>query len=284
MRDEENVALKNKVAELKERLGQIYTQSSMEAGRSKVFDHEFSLYLKACEPARAEIRDGARSQHEITGFGVTLLILSLGLVLYFFFDRVTMGLILLLCLGFAACGLMFSLLREEIRSSRGRGYCAQLEQFLKSERWSHQGVSDVRLPQMPLWEEYRTTAEEAREPEHKSGTSVFTPMRIMLLMTNVIALLYLVQGLALRRAELSWTLPTALGILWLTAVIGQMLLLRTIFRRAEAAIEGQDAISPRRPDGLLSAGTWISMVSRFFLADLFLPAGRKRRPRVATRT
>ena len=48
MPEDENIALRNKIAEFKARLNQIYSQAAIDANKSKAFESEFSLYLKAC--------------------------------------------------------------------------------------------------------------------------------------------------------------------------------------------------------------------------------------------
>ena len=54
MEDEKTAELKNKIAELKQRLNQLYAQYFSDAREGKVFETEFSLYLKASEVARRE--------------------------------------------------------------------------------------------------------------------------------------------------------------------------------------------------------------------------------------
>ena len=136
MLEEENIALKNKIVELKQRLNQIYTESFMDVKQSRVFENEFSLYLKACEHARIERGESIKQQNDVIKIGLTFLIAASALTDYFFKIYIYFGMLILLGLGFLACGFMYLLLFAEIRIIRAGNYCTELETYFKNYRWS----------------------------------------------------------------------------------------------------------------------------------------------------
>ena len=155
MLEDENIALRNKIAEFKERLNQIYSQAAIDANKSKAFESEFSLYLKACEHANKEGTDGFRLQHDATKFGLTILVVILAFTVYLFNMHIIFGMFVLLGFGFISCGLMYLILAGEIRITRAGEYCAKLEAYFKQYRWTSEHNASANLPEMPLWEEYR---------------------------------------------------------------------------------------------------------------------------------
>src|SRR4030042_6564148 len=129
--NEQTVELKNKISELKQRLNQIYAQYFTDTSRSRVFETEFSLFLKACENARNEISENLKLQHDITKLGLSILIAASALTIYLFKLYVLFGMLTLLGFGFFACGFMYLLLAAEIRITRAAKLCAEMETYFQ---------------------------------------------------------------------------------------------------------------------------------------------------------
>lgn len=152
--DEKTIELKNKISELKQRLNQIYAQYFTDTSKSRVFETEFSLYLKPCEHARNEISENLKLQYDVTKIGLSVLIAASALTIYLFKLHVLFGMLILLGFGFFACGFMYLLLAAEIRIMRAAKFCAELETYFQRHRWSTELKENLNLPDIPLWGEY----------------------------------------------------------------------------------------------------------------------------------
>ncbi len=278
--ENENIVLKNKIAGLKERLNQIYSHAAVDANRSKAFESEFSLYLKACEHADKEGTDGFRLQHDATKFGFAILVVILAFTVYLFNMHFIFGMFVLLGFGFISCGLMYLILTGEIRIARAREYCAELETYFKQHRWSSEHNVSVNLPVMPLWGEYR----------NKWGNDLFTlglyekkaiyaPLRISMTLTDLLALLYLAYSLVVYRSEIPWIVMVLSCLAWVAAVTVQILLVDAVINkvdmrpeREKEELQGhQNRTISRRP------GTWVNILKLFFAIDILFPAEIKKR-------
>ena len=102
MEDEKTTELKNKISELKQRLNQLYAQYFSDTREGKVFDTEFSLYVKASEYARREKSEQLMLQYGIIKTGVIVLIVSSALIIFFFGQHIFFSTFFLLGLGFFA--------------------------------------------------------------------------------------------------------------------------------------------------------------------------------------
>ncbi len=274
MLEEENLTLKNKIVELKERLNQIYSHAAVDASKSKAFESEFSLYLNACEHPRRERMDGIRLQHDATKFGLVVLAVVLAFAAYVFNVQILPGILVLLGFGFIACGLMYLLLEGEIRSKRAGDYCAQLETYFMQHRWASGHNESVNLPKMPLWEEYRGRWEEDLFDGGRYGKrAVYAPLRVALTLTDLLALFCLLYFFVAHRSEISWVVIIAGCLAWASVVAVQMLLLQAIIVKVgrrlqkghESPGEYQRTASARR------SGTWLSLLKLFFATDIIFP-------------
>jgi hypothetical protein len=276
MLEEENLTLKNKIVELRERLAQIYSQTAVDANRSKSFESEFSLYLKACEHPRKETIDGIKLQNDATKFGLTMLAVVLALAAYAFNVQILIGILMLLGFGFIACGLMYLLLEGEIRKQRAGDYCAQLETYFMQHRWTSEQNETVNLPGIPLWEEYKGRwGKDLFDGGHYGKTAVFAPLRIALTLTDLLALASLIYFFITHRSEISWVAATAGCLAWAAAVTLQMLLvlsiITTVGRRLEKGYESPGGEQRKAP--LRQPGTWGDILKLFLALDIIFPAG-----------
>jgi hypothetical protein len=277
MLKDENIKLKNKIAELKERITQIYSQSAVDANKRRVFESEFSLYLKACEHARNERIEGIRLQHDVTKFGLAILTLFLVFTVYIINMHILFGMLIFLGFGFILCGFMYLLLTGEIRMLRAGEYCYGLEKYFKSYRWSKEtseASEAVNLPSIPLWEEYRNKWEKdlfAEGPYEK--TAVYAPFRVAMTLIDLSAFAYLIYTFIARRPEISWIVLIISCIVWVMAVTVQMLLVNGIINKVDRRL----AIDKERPEGYQEEeigrqpATWVIILKLFFNQDIIFP-------------
>jgi hypothetical protein len=279
MPEDENIALRNKIAELKERLNQIYSQAAVDANKSKTIESEFSLYLKACEHAGNEGRDGLRLQHDATRFGFAILVLALAFTAYLFTMHTIAGMVVLLGFGFIPCGLMYMILAGEIRITRAGEYCAQLEAYFKQYRWSSEHNTSANLPEMPLWEEYRKNwGNDLFTRGLYEKKAVYAPLRIAMTLTDMLALVCLAHSFVVYRPEISWTAMIMSCLAWVMVVTVQILLVDAIINkvdmRREEEKEGlqgyQKTTISRQP------GTWVNIFKLFLGIDIIFPAEEKK--------
>ncbi|MGD0884757.1 MAG: hypothetical protein ABSA46_07785 [Thermodesulfovibrionales bacterium] len=274
MLENENISLRNKITELKERLNQIYSQSAIEANKSKAFESEFSLYVKACEHARSEGIEGIRLQHDATKFGLAVLTVVLAFTVYIFNLHILLGTLILLGFGVISCGFMYLLLSGEIRIARAKGYCLELEAYFKRHRWSAEQNEALTLPGIPLWEEYRSKWEKdffAEGPYEK--TAIYAPFRIAMTVTDLLAFVYLGYSFIAHRSELSWITMIIGCIIWIIAVTIQMLLVHAIINKVGRGLEtGEERpeVYQKREIGW-QLGTWGTILKLFLDLDIIFP-------------
>lgn len=280
MPEDENIALRNKIAEFKARLNHIYSQASIDANKSKAFESEFSLYLKACENARKEGTDGFRLQHDATKFGLAILVVTLVFTAYLFNMNIIFGTFVLLGFGFISCGLMYLILVGEIRITRAGEYCANLEAYFKQYRWSSEQNASVNLPGMPLWEEYRKKwGDDPLSKGLYEKTAVYAPLRISMTMTDLLALAYLARLLVVYRSEISWIVMMISCLAWLMVVTVQVLLVDAIINKVELRPEKekeelrayQGKTIGRQPR------TWVNIFKLFLNIDIIFPTKIQKR-------
>jgi hypothetical protein len=279
MLENENIALRNKITELKERLNQIYSQSAIEANKSKAFESEFSLYVKACEHARSEGVEGVRLQHDATKFGLAVLPVVLALTVYLFNLHILLGILVLLVFGVISCGFMYLLLSGEMRIARARGYCLELEAYFKRYRWSTEQNETLTLPGIPLWEEYRSKWEKdvfAEGPYEK--TAIYAPFRIAMTLTDLLALVYLGYSFIAQRSELSWITMIVGGIAWIMAVTVQMLFVNAIINKVgrRLATDKERLEDHQKREIGWQPGTWGTLLKLFLGLDIIFPQEIKR--------
>jgi hypothetical protein len=274
MIENENIMLKNKIAELKERLNQIYSQSAIDAGKSKAFESEFSLYLKACEPARNERMAGIRLQHDATKFGLALLTIGLAFTVYAFNVHIFLATLILLGFGFISCGFMYLLLAGEIQIQRAGDYCNELEAYFKHHRWSTEIYEVLNLARIPIWEEYRSKWDRdifVKGPYRKTG--VYAPFRIAITLTDMLALACLVYSFISHGAERSWSILISSCVVWIAAVTVQMLLVNTIINKVDRrpAAEEEKPEKYQKEEISWAPGTWVNILRLFLALDIIFP-------------
>jgi hypothetical protein len=278
MLKDENIKLKNKIAELKERITQIYSQFAVDATKSRVFENEFSLYLKACDHARNERLEGIRLQYDVTKFGLVISTLVLAFTVYIFNLHIISGMLIFLGFGFILCGFMYLLLAGEIRIARAGEYCRGLETFFKRHRWSTEKDEAVNLPSIPLWEEYRSKWEEDLFPEGPYGkTAVYAPFRIAMTLIDLCAIVYLIYIFIARRPEISWFLLIISCIVWILAVTVQMLLVNGIINKVDGKLapEKERLSEYQKREIGWQPNTWMIIVRLFFNQDIIFPKKKK---------
>lgn len=281
MLEDENIALKNKIADLKQRLSQIYTESFIDVNKSKVFENEFSLYLKACEHARNERGESIRLQNDTVKIGLTILIAATVLTVYIFNMHIFFGTLILLGLGFLACGFMYLLLAAEIRIIRAGRYCTELETYFKRYRWSTEQNEKLNLPTIPLWEEYRFTWDKDLFDEgHYGKTALYAPFRIAMTLIDLLALVYVVHSFIARHPEISWIVLLVSCIVWVVAVTLQMFLVHSIINKVDTRLEGieKNRLEEfKKKEISLKPGTWVNILRFFLILDIISPKELKKR-------
>jgi hypothetical protein len=274
MFEDENILLKNKIAELKERLNKIYSQSAIDANKSKAFESEFSLYLKACELARDERLNGMRLQHDVTKFGLAVLTAALAFSVYVFNMNILLYALILLGFGGISCGFLYVLLAGEIRIKRAGEYCIELEAYFKRYRWSTELNEALNLAKMPLWEEYRSKWDKdifVKGPYRR--TAVYAPFRIAITLTDALALVYLIHSFISHGAERSWIVLIISCMVWIAAVTIQMLFVNTVINKVDRrlAAEEERPEKYRKDEIRWDPGTWINILKLFFNLDILFP-------------
>ncbi len=278
--ENENIALRIKIAGLKERLNQIYSQAAIDANKSKAFESEFSLYLKACESADKERTDGFRLQHDATKFGFAALVVILAFTAYLFNLHSIFGMFVLLGFGFISCGLMYLILAGEIRIARAGEYCAELETYFKQYRWSSDLNASANLPGMPLWGEYRKKwGNDFFAHRSHERTVIYAPLRIAMTLTDLLAFIYLAYSFVVYRSEIPWKVMIISFPVWVVVVAVQVLLVDAIINkvdmRPEKEKEGLQGYQ-RKTIGRFP-GTWINLLKLFLAIDIIFPAEIKKR-------
>ncbi|MGE5238093.1 MAG: hypothetical protein ACM3ON_04750 [Chloroflexota bacterium] len=281
MYDDETSALKNKIAELKDRLQQIYAESFGDINRAKLFEHEYSLFLKACEHVRDERRDCLSRQNAATRAGLSVLLAVAALSFYLFSGNVLMCTFVLLLVGFFACGFMYLLLAEEMKASRASRYCADLEAFFRRHRWSTEENQRLNLPTMPLWEDFRAKWEGDLARRGWGGkAALYSPFRVVITSVDLVALANGLYFFIVHPQEASPAVFAAAGAVWIVAVVAQMLIVGSLLSGVAGVVreaeEDADETSERRTI-TLSPGTWVNIVRFFFLLDIVAPRAERSR-------
>jgi len=277
MTEDENIALRNKISELKERLHQIYSQAAIDANKSKAFESEFSLYVKASNHANQERTDGFRLQHDATKYGLAILVVTLAFTVYLFNMHMIFGMFVLLGFGFISCGLMYVVLAGEIRIIRAGEYSAELEAYLKQYRWASEHNASANLPGMPLWEEYRRKWGKdlfADGPYEK--TALYAPLRIAMTVTDLLSFMYLLYFYAAYRPEIGWMAVIIGTLVWVTAVTVQVFFVDAIINKVDMRPGKEEGRYQKRTIGR-QPGSWPNILRLFLNIDMIFPAEVKRR-------
>jgi hypothetical protein len=272
---EQTVELKNKVARLKQRLNQIYAQYFTDTSETKVFETEFSLYLKACEHARNEINENLKHQYDITKAGLFVLIGASALTFYLFKIYILFGMLVFLGFGFCACGFMYLLLSGEIKIARASEFCLELEDYFQRFRWSTELKENLNLPDIPLWGDFsRKWNKDVFDEGHFGKKALYAPFRIIITLIDLFALAYAFQLFLFREHNITPGIFIACLVLWVTAVFLQIFLVDSILNKVDIRLRW---VGEMRPDEVKKQGinrnprTWINVVRLFLLLDLILP-------------
>jgi hypothetical protein len=248
---DQTAELKNKIAELKQRLNQIYAQYFTDTSKSRVFETEFSLYLKACEHARNEISESLKHQYDITRMGL-------------------FGLI-----GASACGLMYLLLADEIKVARASEFCAELENYFQRFRWSTELKESLNLPNIPLWGDYsRKWNKDLFDKGHFGEKALYAPFRMMITLIDLLALVYASQLFLFKEHNITFGILIACLVLWVIAVILQIFLVDSILNKVDIGLR---SIGEKRHEEVKKQGitrdphTWMNIIRLFLLLDLIFP-------------
>ncbi len=273
--DEKTIELKNKISELKQRLTQIYAQYFADTSKSRVFETEFSLYLKACENARNEISENRKQQYDVTKIGLSILVALSALTIFLFKLQVLLGMLILLGFGFSACGFMYLLLVAEIRIKRATQFCAELETYFQRHRWSTELKENLNLPDMPLWGEYVSKWDKDVFAEgHFEKKALYGPFRIIITLIEISALVYVIQSFISQEPKLTSSVLIVCLIVWVVAVIAQILLVHSIIDKVDIELQ---SVEKDRPEELIKKEitwkphTWINILRLFLFLDIAVP-------------
>jgi len=278
--DEKTIELKNKISELKQRLTQLYAQYFTDTSKSRVFEAEFSLYLKACENARNEISENRKQQYDITKIGLSSLVALSALTIFFFKLQVLLGMLILLGFGFSACGFMYLLLVAEIRIKRATQFCAELETYFQRHRWSTELKEKLNLPDIPLWGEYVSKWDKDIFREgHFEKKAIYGPFRIIIALIEISALVYVIQAFISQEPKLTSSVMIVCLIVWVASVIAQILLVHSILDRVDIKLQW---IEKDRPEDLMKREinwkphTWMNILRLFLVLDIIFPESIKK--------
>jgi hypothetical protein len=270
--------LKNKIAELKQRLNQIYAQYFTDTSKSRVFETEFSLYLKACEHARNQINESLRHQYDLTKIGLIVSIGASALTFYLFKLYILFGMLVFLGFGFCACGFMYLLLDGEIKKARASEFCAEIEAYFQRFRWSTELKEGLNLPDMPLWGNYyKRWNKDVFEEGHFGEKTLYAPFRIIMTLTDLLALFYASQLFLFKEHNVTLGIFAACLALWGPAVILQIFLVDSILNKVDIRLRSsEEERSEELKKKAISRAphTWINIIRLFLLLDLIFP-GKK---------
>ncbi len=273
--DEKTVELKNKISELKQRLNQIYAQYFTDTSKSRVFETEFSLYMKACENARNEMSESLKLQYDVMKIGLSVLIAASALTIYLFKSSILFGMLILLGFGFFACSFMYLLLAAEIRIMRAYGFCAELETYFQTKRWSTELKEKLDLPDIPLWVEYAGKWDKDVFSEGRfEKKALYAPFRIVITLMDLLAFLYVFQAFIFRESNMTPFVFIICLILWVVAVVLQILIVHSVINRVDTKLQW---VKKDKPEELTTKEinwdphTWINILKLFLVLDVIFP-------------
>jgi hypothetical protein len=275
MEDEKSGELKNKISELKHRLNQMYAQYFSDTREGRVFETEFSLYIKASEHARHEKSEQLRLQHGIMKTGVTLLIASAALIIFLFRDHVLFSSFFLLGLGFFAWGFMHLMLAAEIRIAKAERFCSSLGKYFQQYRWSTESAQGLRLPDIPLWDDYADPIDSTfLQSKQYEGKSLYLPFRIVISLIDLLMLVLLIQSLVPGESTMNRLTATIGIILWIVSVYMHVFLINALINHAEIIRNPKGPDITEREQTGKPYGTslsWKQIPRIFFLLDVIFP-------------
>jgi hypothetical protein len=277
--DDKTVDLKNKISELRQRLNRIYAQYFTDTDKSRVFEAEFSLYLKACDHARHDIAENRSLEYDITKKGLVVLIAAYVASIYLINVNAFFGAVILLGFGFLACGFMYLLSAAEIRIARASEFCTELETYFQRHRWSTELKEGLNLPEMPLWGEFEGKWDKDMFHEgHFEKKALYGPFRISITLIAISSLFYLIQAFVSQGFKLTYPVLVLCLILWSAVVILQVLIVHTIVNTVDTKL----ARSEDRPEELTwkkitwQPSTWTNLLRLFLVLDILFPKPLKK--------
>ncbi len=275
MQYETTEELKNKISELKHRLNQLYAQYFSDTREGRVFEAEFSLYVKAAEHARREKSELLRLQCAILLFGMFLLIGSAGMTIVLFRQQLLLSAFFLLGLGFFACGFLYLLVSVDIRIAQANRFCLDIGEYFQQHRWRTEIKQNLHLPDIPLWEDYSNQRQPASSWNRRcESRALSTPFRIAISFIDLLVPALLIQMLLSGDAVMSRPIMVGYLFLWLAIVCVHMLLVNSLTARADM-IHLQDIAEetyPQKSTGIRHA--FMQIPRLFFLLDIVFPKGR----------
>jgi hypothetical protein len=273
--NEQTVELRNKIARLKQRLNQLYAQYFTDTSESKVFETEFSLYLKACEHARNEINESRKRQYDITIIGLLVLIGASALTFYLFKVYILFGMLVFLGFGFCACSFMYLLSVGEVRIAKASEFCAELENYFQRFRWSTELKESLNLPDITLWGDFaRKWNKDLFDEGHFGEKALYAPFRITITLVDFLALAYAVQLFLFKEHNVTFGIFIACLVIWVIVVILQIFLVDSILNKVDIRLR---SIGEKRSEEVKKQGitrdphTWINIIRLFLLLDLIFP-------------
>jgi hypothetical protein len=275
MENEKTDELKNKISELKHRLNQMYAQYFSDTREGRVFETEFSLYVKASEHARREKSEQLRLQHGIMKTGVAILIASAALIIFLFREHVFFCTFFLLGLGFFAWGFMYLMHAAEIRIAKAERFCSTLGEYFQQYRWSTESAQGLHLPDIPLWDNYadpkNSTAPRSKQYE---GKALYIPFRIAISFIDLLVPVFLIQSFVPGEPMMN-RLASIFGvIIWLMSVYIHMFLINALINHAEIIRNPESPDTTEREQTgkpYQTSLVWGQIPRVFFLLDIIFP-------------
>lgn len=271
MEDDTSDESKNKIAELKHRLNQMYAQYFSDTKEGRVFESEFSLYAQASEHALREKSEQRRLQYGILRAGIFMLVASSAFIVFFFRESILFSTVFLLGLGFFACGFIYLMLSSEISIMRAERFSSDLVRYFQQHRWNTESKQNLHLPEMPLWEGYQSKTDMDSSPYRQCiRQALYIPLRIAISFIDLLALAFLFQFLLSGQTMVSKAVVVGCFVLWLAAVVIHMMLVRVLLVHAESVFEprGKDREKGTNRE---KPASWTHIIRLFFLLDIIFP-------------
>lgn len=272
MEDEKTDELKNKISELKHRLNQLYAQYFSDTREGRVFESEFSLYMKAAESARREKTQLIKLQFATVQIGMIVLIAFAALTMVLFRQQIFFSAFFLLGLGFFACGFLYLLVLADIKIARADRFCSDLGSYFRQHRWGTEIKKNLRLPDIPLWEEYGSQSPQTDPRSRRCERhALYTPLRIAISFIDLLVLAMLIQTWLSGNPVISRTIMICYLILWFGTTALHMLLVDALTARAETTHD-QEMTRRTYLDKITNIPSELMKIPRLFLLlDILFP-------------
>jgi hypothetical protein len=223
--------------------------------------------------------ESLKLQYDVTKMGLSILIAASALNIYLFKSSILFGMLILLGFGFFACSFMYLRLVGEIRIMRAYGFCAELETYFQTNRWSTELKEKLDLPDIPLWVEYAGKWDKDVFGGIRFGKkALYAPFRIAITLIDLLAFLYVFQAFIFREPNMTSFVFIVCLILWVVSVVVQILIVHSVINRVDTK---QQLAKNEKPEELAAKEinwyprTWINIIKLFLVLDLIFPRALK---------